>query len=108
MNANDTVQGYFEALKGNNGWEAFLSDQFVFASFTSPVKRVSGKEAYLQATKRFYSSIRSVTVKDLIVDGEKACALTHYELQHPAGTMFTSDVAEVFSVDNGKINSLRI
>ena len=44
----------------------------------------------------------------LEVDGEKACALTHYELQPPGGNAFSSDVAEIFTVRNGKIDSFDI
>jgi len=47
-------------------------------------------------------------VKDLLIDGHKACALTRYQLQPPAGPAFSSDVAEVFEVRDGKINSLDI
>ena len=79
-----------------------------FTSFTSPVKKVAGKAAYLEATKRFYSMITSVEVRDLIVDGDQACALTRYELQPPGRPAFATDVAEVFGVRGGKIASLDI
>ena len=108
MTTRDTVQGYFTCLKQKKGWESFLSDDMAFNSFTSPVKQVTGKAAYLEATKRFYSTIVSVTVKDLLVEGEKACALTRYELRPPAGKAFSSDVAEIFKVRNGKIGSFDI
>jgi ketosteroid isomerase-like protein len=34
--------------------------------------------------------------------------LTHYELKHPNGNIFSSDVAEIFTVKNGKITSFEI
>jgi len=52
--------------------------------------------------------INAMEVKDLIVEGYKACALTHYELQPPGGRAFASDVAEVFTVQEGRINSFDI
>lgn len=94
MTTKDTIQGYFNRLKQKTGWESVLSDDMVFTSFTSPIKQVTGKEAYLEATKRFYSMIVSVEVKDLMIAGEKACALTRYELQPPKGNVFISDVAD--------------
>ena len=104
-----TIQSYFDRLERKNGWEASLADQLQFTSFTSPAKHVSGREAYLQATKRFYSTIAGVRVRDVIVDGDKACVLTHYALRPPNGTpAFESDVAEIFSVKNDKIDSLGI
>jgi ketosteroid isomerase-like protein len=108
MTTRETVQGYFNSLEQRNGWESFLSDEMTFTSFTSPVKQLKGKSAYLEATKRFYSTVASVQVREMIVDGEKACVLTRYELQPPKGDRFVSDVAELFAVKNGKIDSFSI
>jgi ketosteroid isomerase-like protein len=109
MTTKDTIQSYFTKLERKNGWESLLGDDMEFTSFTSPIKRVKGKDAYLQATKRFFSMIRSVQVRELIVDGDQACVLTRYDLQPPnGGPAFGSDVAEIFAVRNGKIDSLGI
>ncbi len=108
MTTKDTLQSYFDHLKQKKGWEAFLSDNMVFTNFTTPVKQVNGKDAYLESTKRFFSMISSVELRDLIIEGEKACALTRYELQPPKGNKFLSDVAEIFTVRNGKVDELAI
>ncbi len=109
MTTKETVQRYFDALKQKKGWESFFADDIAFTSYTSPARQLNGKETCIQATKRFYSMIANVSVRDLIVEGDKACALTHYELQPPTGApAFESDVAEIFSVSNGKINSFGI
>jgi ketosteroid isomerase-like protein len=108
MTTKDTIRGYFNSLEKRSGWDGFLSSGMTFTSFTSPVKQVKGKEAYLESTKRFYSSIGSFQLRDLLVDEDKACALTRYELRSPTGTTFVSDVAELFTVKNGKIDSLAI
>jgi len=105
---NETIRGYFDALGRHDGWEAFLAEAMTFTSFASPMKQLAGKAMYLQATKRFYSMIASVQLRGLIVDGDKACALTRYELQPPGGDRFTSDVAELFTVKEGKIDSFGI
>ena len=104
----DTIERYFRNLRDKNAWEPFLADDMTFTSFTSPLKRVSGKTAYLEATKRFYSTIASVELKELLVNGDRGCALTHYELQPPSGCPFSCDVAEVFGVRGGKITSFEI
>lgn len=108
MTTRDTIQSYFDSLKGNSGWEAFLSEEIVFTSFTSPVKRVSGRAAYLEATKRFFSMIKALEIKGILVDDERACVLTRYELQVPGGPAFEAQVAELFEVRDGKIKSLEI
>jgi len=52
--------------------------------------------------------ILSLDVRSLVVEGDRACATTHYQLQPPAGLVFASDVAEVFVVQDGRISSLEI
>jgi ketosteroid isomerase-like protein len=108
MTTKDTIQDYFSALKQGDGWQDFLSDGLVFTSFASPIKQVTGKAAYLDSTKRFYTMITEINVRELIVEGSRACALTRYQLQPPGGPAFVSDVAEVFGVRDGKISSLDI
>jgi ketosteroid isomerase-like protein len=108
MATRDTIEAYFNSLKQKKNWESFLSDDMTFTSFTSPIRRVSGRTAYLESTKRFYSMIAALEVTEVLVDGDRACALTHYELQPPRGQAFGCDVAEVFEVRGGKITSFAI
>ena len=109
MTTKETIQRYLDAIKQKKGWESFLADDIAFTSYTNPVKQLKGRDACLQALKRFYSMVANVSVGDLIVEGDKACALTSYELQPPTGApAFESDVAEIFSVSSGKIDSFAI
>jgi len=107
MSTTEVLNEYFERLKQRRRWESLLDENFSFTSFVSPVKEVGGKSAYLEATRRFFSMIASVQVRDMIVDGTKACVTTRYALRSPAGA-FHSDVAEIFTVRDGRIDSLSI
>ena len=108
MTTRDAILGYVESLKKKGNWGDFLADEMVFTSFTTPIKRVAGKGAYLEATKRFYSMISALDIKGLLVEGDRACMLTRYELRPPSGPAFESHVAEVFEVRDGKITALDI
>lgn len=109
MTTRQTVESYFGALRKKAGWQEVLATDMVFTSYTSPVRQVSGKDAYLQATKRFYSTIADFEVRQLLVDGDHAVALTHYTIQPLGGTApFVSDVAESFLVRDGTIVSFDI
>lgn len=108
MTTRDTVTRYLDLLRQQADWPSTLADDISFTSFTSPLRGLRGKDAFLQATKRFYSMIVSMEVRDLIVDGTHVCALTRYELKPPGGTQFSSDVAEIFVVENEKITSFAI
>ena len=107
MTTKETNEGYFGRLAAKDGWEAFLSEDVAFTSFTSPIKQIAGKQGYIEATKRFYSTIQSFELRTLIVDGAHACALTRYQLKGPAG-VFQSDVAEIYTVRDAKIASFGI
>jgi len=108
MTTKQTIEGYFESLKQKKDWQSFLADDMVFTSFMSPIKRVAGKAAFLESTNRFYGGILAFELRDLMTDGDKACALTRYQLQFPDPPAFQSDVAEIFHVRNGKITSFDI
>ncbi len=108
MTTAEVVRQYLDGVAQRSGWEALLADGVTFTSRTSPEKELVGREACLVATRRFYSTVVSMRVRDLIVDGDRACALTHYELRAPGGASFASDVAEIFTVKNGRVEALAI
>ncbi len=109
MTTRATIEGYFERLGQRNGWDAYLADDMVFTRLTSPAKTVAGKAPYLETTRRFYASIAHVVVRELLVDGDRACAFTRYTVKPPNGAPpFESDVAELFTVRDGRIGAFTI
>ena len=98
MSTKETIQGYFNELKQKKAWDSFLAEDMTFTSFVVPIKHLAGKTAYIDSTRRFFS----------MTENDRACVTTRYELQPPKGSSFKSDVAEVFTVKNGKIDSLSI
>jgi len=50
MTTQQTIEAYFHALGSGKGWEALLAEDLQFTSFTSPVKTIAGKEAFLEGT----------------------------------------------------------
>ena len=109
MNTRQTIERYYEALRTKSGWSSLFADDVTFTSFTSPNRQTNDRTMFVEGTKRFYSMIVSFELRELIVDGENACGLTRYELQPPnGGPRFSSDVAEIFSVRDGRIKSFGI
>jgi len=109
MTTRATIEQYFDRLAQRGDWESTFADAMTFTSYTSPVKELKSKTAFLSATKRFYASIGSAHVRELLVDGDRAVALTRYEIRPPKDApSFTSDVAEVFRVKDDAILSLEI
>jgi hypothetical protein len=109
MPTRDIIHRYFDKLISGSDWQSLLADDAAFTSYASPIKEAKGKAAFLAATKRFYSSIASAELRELLVDGERACALTRYVIKPPNGApSFASNVAEIFTVKNNTVKSLEI
>ena len=102
--AKEIVTEYFDRLYAG-GWEALLDDEIVF---TSPAGVTRGKVAYVDATNRFKRVAKSVEVRQLIVEGDTACAITRYRLESPKGNVATCDTMEVLSMRDSKIQSSHI
>lgn len=109
MTTRETIKGYIQALRARGAWDALLDDEVTFTSLASPNKVVSGKPAVVQGLKRFYSMMTELSVNSLVVEDDRAIALTRYRLQPPNGApSFESDVAEAFVVREEKITEFRI
>ena len=108
MTAIATVEQYFDALKSQADWTRIFADSITFTSYTSPVKQIAGRETVVKATQRFYASVQTFEVRKLIAELDQVCALTQYQLRAPSGTLFSSDVAEIFHVTDGQIDSFAI
>jgi ketosteroid isomerase-like protein len=96
-----TVESYFEGIN-NGGWEALIADDMVFTIFS---RKTLGTQEYLAATNQFLRVVKSARVLQKIVDGNNVCAITRYKLASPKGAVSEMDIAEIFSVRDGKINS---
>ncbi len=95
----DILQNYYERLQQQRGWESFLADDMVFLNNG---KKFEGKSNYLEVTRRFFSTVQSLEVEQLITDGDMASSVVRYTLKSPQGKVFTSYVAEFFKVKFGK------
>ncbi len=69
-------------------------------------KESRGKELFIN--NNFFKMIKSLELKQIIVEDENACAIVRYSLMSPKGNSFTSDVAEIWMAKNGRLESLAI
>jgi ketosteroid isomerase-like protein len=108
MSTRTAVEEYFAALHDGGAWSDRLAATMTFTNHASPGRTVTGRDAYLAATAGFFSMVSEVELRDLVVDGDRACAMTTYTLRPPVGEPFRSDVAEVLTVRDGAIDALEI
>ncbi len=97
----EVINAYYGAIEQNDGWQAFVSDDIAFDG--TGVKATRGKDAYVESTIQFLQMVKAVQVKEMIVDGEKACIRVQYGLASPKGKRASTEVVEILTVRDGKI-----
>lgn len=100
---------YYSAFAQKGDWQSVISDDFVFigGDMTKTAPLV-GKAAYVEVIKRFSRVFQSMRVREMIIDGDKACVLGNYDYKFPNGTNINGDVAEVWKVKDDKLSALTI
>lgn len=106
MSTKSVIEQYFKAIHGG-GWEAFITDDFVFtnSNFDNVAR---GKAAYVEGAGRFFRATTSVAIRQLVIEGDTACALVRYQLRSPKGNTGVGDVAEILTVRGEKLSSSAI
>jgi ketosteroid isomerase-like protein len=110
MTTQDLLDTYYAGFKRKSGWDSTLADDFQFVggnNMTKPDPMV-GKAAYQDLVGRFSRIYTAMRVKDLVVAGDRAFALTNYDYILPNGKSTSGDVVEVWKVKDGKLAALTI
>ncbi len=100
------VEGFFEAMYAQKGWEEFIADDVTFEGpLMAPVK---GKEAFIEVTKQFLQNQNEAKVRNIIVQEDSACVMTNYKMGHPAMAILDLDACEIVQLKDGKVTSMEI
>ncbi len=109
MSTKELLESYYKGFAQKKNWESVLSDDFKFIggdmTKTTPL---IGKAAYVEVIKRFSQLFTNMWVKQMIVDNDNACVIGTYDYVFPNGKSIKGDVAEIWRVKNGKLDSLTI
>jgi ketosteroid isomerase-like protein len=109
MTTKELLESYYKGFAKKEGWESVISDDFEFIggdmTNTTPVV---GKQAYIEVINRFSRLFTSMRVKEMIIEGENACVIGNYDYVFPSGKKINGDVAEIWKVKDGKLDSLTI
>ena len=109
MTTKELLETYYNAFAQKQGWETVISDDFKFVggdmTKTDPI---IGKQAYVDVIKRFSRLFQSMRVKEMIIDGDKACVIGNYDYAFPNGKNINGDVAEIWKIKNDKLAELTI
>ena len=108
MTVKEIIQGFYAGLaQKNDGWQKNLSDAVLFSDASQRL-HAEGREAFIQSFTPFLRSVEKLQLKQLIIEGENACAVVSYDYVSPKGDKLHQDDAEVWKVIDGKIAALTI
>jgi ketosteroid isomerase-like protein len=109
MTTKELIEIYYKGFAQKSNWDSVLSDDFKFIggdmTKTTPVV---GKAAYIEVIKRFSQLFTSMRIKQMIVEHDSACVIGNYDYVFPNGKSINGDVAEIWKVKDGKLDSLTI
>ncbi len=109
MTTKELLDKYYKGFAEKKGWESVIADDFKFTggdmTKTNPIV---GKSAYIEVINRFGKLFKNMRVKEMIIDGDRACVIGNYDYLFPNGKNINGDVAEIWGVKNDKLDSLTI
>ncbi len=100
----ELLDRYYDRLTKRGDWGSLLSDDFLMTG--TVVKESRGREAYMN--NNFFRCILGLRVKNMIIEGDSACAIVNYDLMSPKGNRFDADVAEIWKARGGKLISIAV
>ncbi len=100
----DILNRYYKGLLHKEDWHSMLSEDILLTGTVANESK--GKEAFVN--NNFFKMVKGLKIKQMIVENGSACAVVSYDLISPKGKDFSSEVAEIWSIKNGKLASLAI
>lgn len=100
----ELLDRYYDRLTKRGDWGSLLSDDFLMTG--TVVKESRGREAHMN--NNFFRGVLGLRVKNMIIEGDSACAIVNYDLVSPKGNRFDADVAEIWKARGGKLISIAV
>jgi len=109
MNTKQLLDTYYNGFAKKENWESVISDDFKFYGGDMTNKTpIIGIQGYIKVIDRFSKVFTNMKVKNMVIDGDKASVIGNYDYTFPNGKKMNGDVAEIWEVKNGKLDSLAI
>ncbi len=109
MSTKELLERYYAGLARKGGWEDTLAENFTFTGgdMLKP-EPVVGKAAYVAVIARFSRLFSAVRPTHIIIEGNKAYVTANYDYVFPGGKEVNGNVAEIWTVEEGKLAALTI
>ncbi len=105
----ELLETYYKGFAEKANWESVIADDFYYiGGDMTKTEPLIGKQAYIEVIKRFSQVFTAMRIKEMIIQGDKACVIGNYDLRFPNGHEQNGNVAELWMAKNGKLQSLTI
>jgi len=103
------LETYYRGFAEKAGWESVIADdfQYIGGDMTNIIPIV-GKQAYIEIIKRFSQRFEAMRVQQMAVEADKAAVIGNYDFVFPNGVKINGNVAEFWTVKDGKLSSLTL
>jgi len=109
MTTKELLDAYYKGFAKKQGWEATLADDFKFiGGDMTKTEPIVGKQAYIEIIKRFGTFFTDMRPKEIFTTGDGAFVLANYDYVFPNGKSINANVAELWSIKDGKLGALTI
>ncbi len=110
MTTKELLDFYYKGFtEKSTSWESVIADDFQYiGGDMTNTEPIVGKQAYIDVIKRFGRAFEKMRVEEMIILGDKACVIGNYDFKFPNGKEINGNVAEIWTIKNGKLKSLRI
>lgn len=104
--ALEIVQGFQLSVgSGTSDWQSLISDNI---TFKGPVADVKGKQPFIKLNEEFFPMVRGYEPVNAFEQGNFVCLEGKFKVASPKGKEIDLIMAEVYTVENGKIQSIRV
>lgn len=103
------LENYYKGFAEKASWESVIADDFEYVGGDmNNIQPVFGKQAYIEIIKRFSQRFEKMSVKQMVIEGDKASVIGNYDFVFPNGLKINGNVSENWTVENGKLKSLTL
>lgn len=104
--ALETVQAFQMSMgSGTNDWTEMISED---VTFKGPVADVKGKLDFIELNKGFFPNVKGYELLNSFGNETFASLEGTFKVATPKGNEIELEMAEVYTVENGKIQSIRV
>ncbi len=105
----ELLETYYKGFAEKVNWDSVIADNFQYTGCDiTKTEPLIGKQAYIEVIKRFSQVFTAMRVKEMIVQGDNACVIGNYDFKFPNGQKINGNVAEHWTANDGKLQSLTI